>query len=81
MNEGVDLIRRAEEQERDERLHRQWSVQLPFMGTETYVSFAEYKAQVTGANIDTRPTGEVVEECWEIERQLTRQKGDPPYGV
>ncbi len=69
------LARKAEEEERDERLHRQWAAQLPFMSAESYVSFREYRDLVTGANIDTRPTGELVEECLEIEREIARQKG------
>lgn len=67
---GCPLIQKALEQERDDRLFQQWVVQLPLMGKEDFVSFADYKDRVTGANIDRRSTAEILAEVNEIEREL-----------
>lgn len=67
---GCALILKAQEQERDDRIFQQWVVQLPLMGPENFVSFANYKDNVTGANIDRRPTAEILAELDEIEREL-----------
>ena len=70
---GLGLILKAIEQERDARLFQQWVVQLPHMGKENFISFADYKDKLTGANIDRRSTAEIMAELDEVERQL--QKG------
>lgn len=73
---GLDLIEKAKEETRNERIFQQWVVQLPLMGyTGIYVGFADYKDRVTGANIDRRPTAEIMAEVDEIERQL-QEGGD-----
>lgn len=72
----MDLIKKAREETKNERIFQQWVVQLPLMGyTGTYVSFADYKDRVTGANIDRRSTVEIMAEIDEIERQL-QEGGD-----
>lgn len=63
------------EKTRDERLFRQWVVQLPWMGVDNFVSFADYKDRVTGANIDRRSVAEIEADLAEVERQL-RKGGD-----
>lgn len=63
------------EKTRDERLFRQWVVQLPWMGEDNFVSFADYKDRVTGANIDRRSVAEIEADLAEVERQL-RKGGD-----
>lgn len=63
------------EKTRDERLFRQWVVQLPWMGKDNFVSFADYKDRVTGANIDRRSVAEIEADLAEVERQL-RKGGD-----
>ena len=73
---GLDLIKKAQEEIRNERIFQQWVVQLPWMGyTGTFLSFADYKDRVTGANIDRRPVAEIMAEIDEIERQL-QEGGD-----
>ncbi len=67
---GCALILKAMEQERDDRLFQQWVVQLPLMGQENFVSFADYKDRVTGANIDRRSTAEILAELDEVEKEL-----------
>lgn len=70
---GMALINFAREKERDERIFRQWVSQLPFMGEKTFISFDDYRDRVTGANIDTRPTAEIMAELDSIENQLGRR--------
>ena len=70
---GLSLIFKAMEKTREERLFQQWVVQLPWMGKENFVSFADYKDRVTGANIDRRSVAEIMAELDEVEREL--QKG------
>ena len=64
------------EQERDERLFQQWVVQLPYMGQERYISFADYRDKLTGANIDRRSVAEIMAELNEVERQLQKGGGE-----
>ena len=62
------------EKDQEERIFQQWVAQLPVMAyTGQSVSFADYKDRVTGANIDRRPTAELVKELDEVEAEL--QKG------
>lgn len=68
---GAPLILEALEKEREERIFQQWTAQLPIMAySGKYVSFADYKDRVTGANIDRRPTAEILAELEEVEREL-----------
>lgn len=68
---GLALITRAIEAEREERIHLQWAVQLPLMSISgTVLSFSEYRDRVTGANIDLRPTSEILAELEEVEKSF-----------
>ena len=67
---GCALVQKAQEQERDDRIFQQWVVQLPLMGRDNFVSFADYKDNLTGANIDRRYTAEILAELDEVEREL-----------
>lgn len=68
---GIALIDTALEKNRDERLFQQWVAQLPVMAiTGQVVSFSVYKDRATGANIDRRPTAEIINEIDEVEREL-----------
>lgn len=69
---GLGLIIKALEQERDNRLFQQWVVHLPYMGSDNYVGFADYKDKLTGANIDRRSVAAILAEADEAERQLQR---------
>lgn len=70
-NTGAPLILKALEQEREERIFQQWTAQLSIMAySGKYVSYADYKDRVTGANIDRRPTAEILAELDEVEREL-----------
>lgn len=72
METGLALIRKAAEQERDDRLFQQWVAQLPWMDKKSYISFEDYKNKLTGANIDTRSVAEIEADLAEVERQLQR---------
>lgn len=70
----LSLVKKAREQDREERIFQQWVAQLPMMSfAGVSVSFADYKDRVTGANIDRRPTAEILADLDEVEREL--QKG------
>ena len=74
MTAGLELIAKAMEKERDDRIFQQWVVQLPVMAySGKSVSFADYRDRVTGANIDRRSTAELMKELDEVEAEL--QKG------
>lgn len=71
---GLELIAKAMEKEREDRIFQQWVVQLPVMAySGKSVSFADYRDRVTGANIDRRNTAELMKELDEVEAEL--QKG------
>ena len=72
---GLGLIVKALEQERDDRIFQQWVVQLPHMSKENYISLADYKDRLTGANIDRRSVAEIMAEMDEVERQLLEGGG------
>ena len=73
---GLGLILKALEQVRDERIFQQWVVQLPHMGSDNYISLADYKDKLTGANIDRRSVAEILADLDEVERQLQKGGGD-----
>ena len=73
---GLGLIIKALEQERDDRIFLQWAVQLPYMGKDNFISLADYKDKLTGANIDRRSVAEIMAELDEVERQLQRGGGE-----
>ena len=68
----MPLILKAMEKEREERAFLQWVVQLPYMGKDSFVSFADYKNKLTGANIDRRSVAEIEADLAEVEAQLQR---------
>lgn len=77
--DGLALIVKAMEKDREERIFQQWVAQLPLMAVSGEVeSFATYKDRVTGANIDRRSTAEILAELDEVERQL--QEGGATNG-
>lgn len=64
------LILKAMEKNREERIFQQWVAQLPWMSGDNFVSFADYKDKVTGANIDRRSVAEIEADIAEVEAQL-----------
>lgn len=70
MDTGLDLINKAIEKDRDDRLFQQWVAQLPFQDRDNFVSFAAYKERVTGANIDRRSVVEIEADLALAEQEL-----------
>ena len=78
---GLQLIRKALEEERDARIFQQWTAQLPIMAyTGKNISFAEYRDRVTGANIDRRSVAEIQKEIDEAMRELRKEVQDNGNG-
>lgn len=72
---ALRLIIKAKEEERDERIFRQWVAQLPLMAMSGEpISFEDYRDRVTGANIDLRPTAEILAELDDVERKFETRK-------
>lgn len=68
------MIKKAQEEERDACLFQQWTAQLGTMALSgEALGFAEYKARVTGANIDLRPTSQIMAELEEVEQEFTKE--------
>lgn len=67
---GLALVNKAREKERDEHIFQQWVAQLPFMEKDNFISFDDYRDRVTGANIDPRPTADILAELDEVEKQF-----------
>lgn len=72
---GLALIIKARKEERDERLFRQWTAQLPVMAFSGEVmDFATYRDRVTGENIDRRPASAILAELDEVEQQFRKEE-------
>ena len=69
----MPLILKAAEKNREDRFFLQWVAQLPWMTKDNFISFADYKDKLTGANIDRRSVAEIMKDLDEVEREL--QKG------
>lgn len=68
---GLQLIRKAKDQEREARIFQQWVAQLPIMSIGgDIISFDDYRDRVTGANIDFRPTEDILQELEDVESQF-----------
>lgn len=70
VNEFCEFFKLAKDKEREERIFEMWAQQMPFMSKDNFISFEDYKAKVTGKNIDTRATSEILEDIDEIENKL-----------
>lgn len=64
------MILKAIEKDREDRIFQQWVTQLPWMGQDNFVSFADYKDRVTGANIDRRSVAEIEADIARAEQEL-----------
>ena len=77
----LELIVKARQKERDERIFRQWVSQLPMMAfTDSYTSYDDYRDRLTGANIDTRPTAEILAELDNVEKEFEKKEEEPQNG-
>ncbi len=71
--EGVLFLRKAIEKDKEEKIFRMWTAQLPFMSKETYVPFEEYCDNLTGKNICRKSNEEIIREAEEIEKKIERR--------
>lgn len=72
----IELVLSAKDLEERERLHRQWTSILPLMSIQylEYMSFDAYVEKCTGANIDTRPTDEIIADIMETHEKAHKKK-------
>lgn len=71
--EFAELVIYAKYKEREERIYTQWCAMLPTLNK--YISYEQFKDMITGANIDMRPTEEIMAEIEELHRQKGRTDG------
>lgn len=80
--ERLDIVRiqrlyvKAVNARNEEIARQQWTAMLPFMSLKMlkFVSFDDYKAQITGANLDLRSDEEILAEVQDIRKQFTEDK-------
>lgn len=69
---GVDLILKAKEKERDQKLWEMWLTKYPYMtDKDSFISFPEFKERSL-IQISRRPTDEILEEVEKIRKELGR---------
>lgn len=68
--EFIELYNQARKKDQEERLYQQWCAMLPQFAE--YMPFEEFYDDITGANIDRRPTETIIAEI----KELHRQKGE-----
>lgn len=66
----VRLIDLAEEKEEKKKHYLAWATQLPYMDSESYISFNDYHDRMTLKNVDFRPASEIEAEIELIEQKL-----------
>lgn len=66
----ADLLSQINDKNNDEKIFRQWLAILPVMwsGMAKFIEFDEFKDRLTGADIDTRPTAEILADVEEVRR-------------
>lgn len=79
MVELADLLRIITAKNNEEKALRQWLAVLPVMwsGAAKFIEFEDFRAKLTGEDIDTRPASEILAEVEEIRREM---KGDAANG-
>lgn len=79
MVELSNLLRIITAKNNEEKAFRQWLAVLPVMwsGAAKFIEFEDFRARLTGEDIDTRPASEILAEVEEIRREM---KGDAANG-
>lgn len=54
----------------EDKIYQMWLQFLPNMNRNNYVSFADFRDSITGANIDRRSNEEILAEVEEVRRRL-----------
>ena len=73
---GSALIRMAMKRQTEDRQFLQWVVQLPYMSSDSFMSFESYKRRLSGEDIDRRPTAEILSELDGIERYFASREAE-----
>jgi len=69
--EGFYYCRQILDEVQNERLYAQWLAYLPMLiQSNKFMSFSQFKEEITGANIDTRSTEEILAEVEDIRVKL-----------
>lgn len=65
---GAELIIKAQEAEREDRIRAEWTALLPWMqvGQLKLVQYHAYLDQRLGRGVDTRPAAEIIAELEEL---------------
>jgi hypothetical protein len=74
--DGLDFIKKAREKEIEERIWQAWVACYPNMNEDNFVSFEEFKDEVTGKNICHLSSEEILQAVEEIEEKRNRKQGD-----
>ncbi|MBR4451554.1 MAG: hypothetical protein IKS39_06960 [Clostridia bacterium] len=75
INEGFYYFRQLLDEVQNERLYAQWLAYLPMLiHSDKFMSFAQFKEEITGANIDMRPAEDILAEVEEIRMRLHGDK-------
>lgn len=74
--EGYELIKKAFEKDRDERLWELWLMNYQNMSKDNFMSFEDFKNKTIGANVikDTTSKEELLEMAKEIEDKISQRK-------
>lgn len=61
------------EKESEEKILRQWLAILPVMyaGMVKFVQYEDFRAKLTGSDIDTRPVEEILAEVAEVRKEVS----------
>lgn len=73
---GLDFLKKAREKEAEERIWSAWVACYPDMTKDSFVSFEDFKDDVTGKNICRLSAAEILEMAESIEAKCNRNRGD-----
>ena len=65
--EFAEFVIYAKLREKEERIYMQWCAMLPTLNK--YMSFEQFRAMITGENVDMRPAEEIMDEIEELHRR------------
>ena len=76
VGEFIEFVLNAREMEERDRLHKQWTAMLPLMSIQylEYMTFEDYVDRCTGANIDMRPTNEIIADILDAHEKVKSKK-------
>lgn len=69
--DAVELVVKARERQRDERLWQMWLTLYPNMNKETWQSFSEFKERSL-ITVSKKPTKDILKESEEIMKSIGR---------